>query len=113
MRRVFGIVMLTAVGIVLFGGASARAQDTPAAKATRDRLKKIILDEVDWNAVQATDWRQCKEGKQAEFLLHEFFPWHLVERVGVHNRTVAAQVNGVLQQAEHRPPVVVEPSWYY
>jgi len=48
MRRVFGIVMLTAVGIVLFGGASARAQDTPAAKATRDRLKKIILDEVDW-----------------------------------------------------------------
>lgn len=34
------------------------------------------LGEIDWAAVAATDFRdaQVKEGKQAEFLLNEFFP---------------------------------------
>ena len=41
------------------------------------------LGEIDGNAVQARDWRNCKEGKQAEFLVESSFPWHLVERVGV------------------------------
>ena len=48
------------------------------------------LDEIDWAAVAAADFRssQVKEGKQAEFLLHEFFPWHLVRRIGVMDATV-------------------------
>ena len=29
-----------------------------------DRCDLARLDEIDWNAVQARDWRQCKEGKQ-------------------------------------------------
>lgn len=47
----------------------------------RDDLTK--LHEMDWLAVDATDFRPAnvKEGKQAEFLLHEFFPWHLVRRI--------------------------------
>lgn len=30
-----------------------------------DRCDLAQLDEIDWDAVQARDWRQCKEGKQA------------------------------------------------
>ena len=30
---------------------------------------------------------ECKEGKQAEFLLEQSFPWHLVERIGVQSRS--------------------------
>ena len=37
---------------------------------------------------------EVKEGKQAEFLVDEFFPWHLVERIGVHSRLPEQVVDG-------------------
>ncbi len=56
----------------------------------RHRLDQ--LGEVNWTAVAATDFRDAavKEGKQAEFLLHGFFAWRLVRRVGVLSRPVYA-----------------------
>src|SRR5262245_46757509 len=46
MRRSF---IATVVGAALLGAAApSYAQDTPAAKATRERLKKIIVEEADW-----------------------------------------------------------------
>ena len=56
------------------------------------------LDQVNWAAVMATDFRDAavKEGKQAEFLVHESFPWELVERIGVQNAAVLEQVNEIL-----------------
>lgn len=71
------------------------------------------LGEIDWNAVQARDWRQCKEGKQAEFLLEHSFPWHLIERIGVLNRTIYQQVLNTLPVNGHRPTVEICPDWYY
>lgn len=79
----------------------------------RNRLED--LHQVNWNAVAALDWRDpdIKEGKQAEFLVYDFFPWHLVERIGVISEVVRAQVVRVLAMANHTPPVVVQPNWYY
>lgn len=57
-----------------------------------DRSDLTQLNEVNWNAVQATDWRKCKEGKQAEFLFEYSFPWHLVERIGVFSHNIYSQV---------------------
>jgi hypothetical protein len=71
------------------------------------------LGEIDWNAVQARDWRQCKEGKQAEFLLEHSFPWHLIERIGVLNRAIYQQVVNALPVNGHRPTVEICPDWYY
>jgi hypothetical protein len=68
---------------------------------------------VDWNAVQATDWRHCKEGKQAEFLLEQNVPWNLVERVGVHSRPIYQRVADALPSSGHRPVVEIRPEWYY
>jgi hypothetical protein len=57
------------------------------------------LGEVNWPAVAATDFRSedVKEGKQAEFLVHEFFPWELVERIGVISRGIANQATVAMQ----------------
>lgn len=78
-----------------------------------DRSDLARLNEVDWNAVQATDWRQCKDGKQAEFLLELSLPWHLVERIGVHTRTTYQMVANALPANGHRPAVEIRPDWYY
>jgi hypothetical protein len=78
-----------------------------------DRCDLADLDEIDWNAVQATDWRECKEGKQAEFLLEQSFPWRLVERIGVHSRAIYHQVTHALPADGHRPTVEIRAKWYY
>lgn len=71
------------------------------------------LGKIDWNAVQALKWVQCKEGKQAEFLLEQRFPWHLIERIGVKSAAVYGQVVNALPAHGHRPTVAVLPDWYY
>lgn len=78
-----------------------------------DRCDLAQLDELDWEAIQARDWQQCKEGKQAEFLVETFFPWELVERIGVRTVPIASQVYACLAPSDHRPPVEVLPAWYY
>lgn len=78
-----------------------------------DRCGLAHLDEIDWSAVQATDWRQRKEGKQAEFLIERQFPWELVSRIGVISRQVSDQVNTALQGALHKPRIEIKPDWYY
>lgn len=73
------------------------------------------LNEVDWGAVNATDFRSAaiKEGKQAEFLVFESFPWSLVEKIGVANQMVLQQVQAVLAEADHKPRACVEQEWYF
>ncbi|QJD28559.1 type II toxin-antitoxin system toxin DNA ADP-ribosyl transferase DarT [Methylococcus geothermalis] len=78
-----------------------------------DRSDLAHLYEIDWTAVQARDWRAHKEGKQAEFLLENRFPWHLIERIGVQSDTVYRQVVNAIPAHGHRPTVEVRPEWYY
>ncbi len=79
-----------------------------------DRNDVARLGEINWAAVQATDWRGgLKEGKQAEFLLEHHLPWHLIERIGVHSAAVHGQVINALPAHKHRPPVEVLRDWYY
>ena len=78
-----------------------------------DRCDVAQLNEINWDAVQATQWQGCKEGKQAEFLLEHSFPWHLVERIGVHSHAVYQQAMNTLPIAGHRPVIEIEQDWYY
>jgi ssDNA thymidine ADP-ribosyltransferase, DarT len=72
------------------------------------------LDEINWDAVSATQWSGAlKEGKQPEFLVEGFFPWQLVERIGVHSRGGGQQVASAIRGAMHRPKVEICPHWYY
>jgi hypothetical protein len=83
------------------------------ARYFEDRSDLGHLDEIDWDAVEATDWRRCKEGKQAEFLIEQRFPWELVSRIGVRSRQVRHRTEAALEAAAHRPPVEIRPAWYY
>jgi hypothetical protein len=78
-----------------------------------DRSSLAQLGEVDWEAVDARDWRNCREAKQAEFLLEHGFPWHLVERIGVLSQPIATQVAQTLPVGGHRPAVQILRDWYY
>jgi hypothetical protein len=67
-----------------------------------DRADLTHLEEIQWDAVHARQWSGCKEGKQAEFLIEQSFPWHLVERIGVYSRQVYPLVVNALPHG-HRP----------
>lgn len=103
--------------VVAWAGAQARrwafTLSNAGARYFEDRSDLGQLGEIDWNAVQARDWRQCKDGKQAEFLLEMSFPWHLVERIGVQSRATYTSVVNALAARGHRPPVEIRPQWYY
>lgn len=78
-----------------------------------DRANLAQLGEISWDAVEATDWRGQKEGKQAEFLLEQSFPWDLIDRIGVGSQQVYGQVRAALQAAAQKPNVEIRPDWYY
>lgn len=78
-----------------------------------DRNNLGFLNEIDWNAVQATNWVDCKEGKQAEFLMEQSFPWHLIKRIGVYSQAVYQQVVNALPKGGHRPVIEIKTKWYY
>lgn len=82
---------------------------------TQFRANVDDLEQIDWDAVAARDWhaQEIKEAKQAEFLVHESFPWDLVSKIGVRSREVYQQVRAALRAAKHRPSVQIEPNWYY
>jgi hypothetical protein len=77
------------------------------------------LAQIDWNMMQARYWNDTREDgdrkrrRQAEFLVHEFFPFSLVERVSTQNREMALNVSALLSPLAQKPGVQVEPSWYY
>ena len=71
------------------------------------------LSDIDWVAVNATNWSGCKEGKQAEFLVEQQFPWELVSRIGVHSQAVRSQVLELLSATRHNLIVELKPEWYY
>ena len=71
------------------------------------------LNEIDWDAVDATDWQNCKDEKQAEFLLEHSFPWELVVRIGVFSQLTGQQASRALGSATHRPGIEIVPNWYY
>lgn len=84
-----------------------------------DRCDLTQLDELNWNAIQTNRWSgngvspSVKEGKQAEFLVEYSFPWHLVERIGVHSRAIYQRVVNALPENGHRPSVDILSQWYY
>ncbi len=79
------------------------------------RARAEELADLNWEAIKATDFStpDVREGKQAEFLVHERFPFDLVERIGVASPAVRAQAAQMTANASHRPPVEVRREWYF
>ena len=75
------------------------------------------LDKIDWNLMKARYWHDTnddpdrKRRRQAEFLVHKFFPWKLVSYIGAYDRS-ATEVVRTLLKRDH-PKVGIEQGWYY
>ncbi len=78
-----------------------------------DRSTLDDLGDIDWDAVQAKNWSEVEEHKQAEFLVEHRFAWQLVSRIGVMTEAIRREVANVLAGSEHQPRVQVKQSWYY
>lgn len=78
----------------------------------RSRLDE--LDQLDWEAISATDFRDpdVKERKQAEFLVHGNFHFELIERIGVRTHAIRTAVVQALGGRDH-PLIHVLPQWYF
>ena len=86
-----------------------------AASYARFHAHLDDLNEIDWNAVYARNWQDdaVREAKQSEFLVHQFFPWHRVDRIGVISERIGNRVASVIRNAAHKPRIEVQRAWYY
>jgi ssDNA thymidine ADP-ribosyltransferase, DarT len=77
------------------------------------------LDKIDWALMHERYWHETnsdpdrKRRRQAEFLVHRFVPWSMVDYVGVRNDPMRETVLQQIRAAPHRPQVGVEAGWYY
>jgi hypothetical protein len=72
------------------------------------------LNQINWQAVNARSWQKVRESKQAEFLLETFFPWYLVENIGVCTAEVLQSVESVLEDFDSpQLHASIRSSWYY
>ena len=71
------------------------------------------LKMLNWDAIRAKYWQECRGEKQAEFLIEGSFPWALISRIGVRSRQIHDRVLETIRAHCHRPPVEVKPGWYY
>ncbi len=78
-----------------------------------DRVDLSQLADLDWAAINATSWQEKRDGKQAEFLVENRFPWALVEEVGVQSGAIHQRVEEIVKSADHQPATMVRTRWYY
>lgn len=71
------------------------------------------LGEVLWETMGVKYWQDVKEERQAEFLVHNFFPWTAVEGIGVMRSSTQIKVEAAIAAGGHQPPVRVRSGWYY
>ena len=84
-----------------------------ASSYFEDYSDLVHLDKLDWDAIQATDWRTKRGNKQAEFLIENSLPWKLISRVGVWSHQVRIRALNAMQISPHRPLVEIKRDWYY
>ena len=74
---------------------------------------------IDWDIMRAKYWADTDEDgdrkrrRQAEFLIHQFCPWTLIQEIGVIDNDIKGKVEEMLRNETHCPPVKVYSSWYY
>lgn len=77
------------------------------------------LKQIDWEIMKATYWNDTDQDndrsrrRQAEFLVHQFFPWNLIEEIGVISEGMAERANEILSSTRRGPKVSIHKTWYY
>ncbi|MBS3958828.1 MAG: DUF4433 domain-containing protein [Xanthomonadaceae bacterium] len=75
--------------------------------------------ELPWDVIRSWSWKNKpddndrKRRKQAEFLVHDAVPWSHVQSIGVMTESTRDRTIAAIAAAAHRPPVTLQPDWYY
>lgn len=75
-----------------------------------------LLGQVDWEVMPRRQWggdSEVKEKRQAEFLVHDFFPWTAIDVIGVVDKDIASVVRDTIAGSDHQPQVKIKRNWYY
>lgn len=77
------------------------------------------LVKVDWKIMKAQYWSDNetdmdrKRRRQAEFLVHGFFPWTMITKIGVIDEPMAERTKELIADCRHKPAIVEARQWYY
>jgi len=77
------------------------------------------LEKVDWKIMGEQYWSDTvddmdrKRRRQAEFLVHQFFPWDMVTHIGVISSQMADVTKKAIAACQHQPAIIVARQWYY
>lgn len=100
-------------GIAL-GGDWAISDGNAGAAYTDFSNAPEELNNLDWEIIRSNSWGgERLHKKQSEFLVADFFPWESITKIGCHSEATANEVFRIIQTANHKPIVAVEPFWYY
>lgn len=78
-----------------------------------------LEEAIDWEIMKEAYWNDTledgdrKRRRQAEFLVYQELPWHLIRAICVINQDIADQVQSVLNHYGQSTPVRLRPKWYY
>ncbi len=79
------------------------------------------LNQIDWDLMNAEYWHDTDEDndrkrrRQAEFLVHQKFPWSYIRAIAVYSEQQKQQVETILNSSlnTHKPRAVIRENWYY
>lgn len=80
------------------------------------------FDKLDWSAIEKDRWGKRDnpndpnliERKQAEFLVHSFFPWKYIKGIAVHDEAILERLQKLLSPEDlQRIRTCVQNRWYY
>ena len=77
--------------------------------------------DIDWATVYARVWNDTlvdpdrQRRKQAEFLVHRFLPWELIDGIALVSAAISEQVSQIFAGVEDglKRPISIREDWYY
>jgi len=111
-RTIVHLVSNMAAGLAT-GRAWAVSSGNAGAYHTTFGTDLEALEELDWKAIRATDWKGQQHQKAAEFLVADSFPWRGIQKIGCQNSGTLDKVRDLTAGAVHQPALELTPQWYY
>lgn len=113
--------LVTTAEAVAAAGLPFTFTDGHAELAVSDFFENLaeLATKVDWPVMRLTYWNDTpeqpdrKRKRQAEFLVHHFAPWTLLQGIGVKTPAMKMHIEEMLGASTHRPTVSVKRNWYY
>ncbi|WP_445613095.1 type II toxin-antitoxin system toxin DNA ADP-ribosyl transferase DarT [Geobacillus sp. YF-1] len=114
------VYLLTRTDLIHLSGLSYVFTDGhPVMKVTDFYQDLYELSQIDWDIMRSTYWHDTEEDpdrkrrRQAEFLVYQFVPIHLLAAIAVKSREWELIVRKIAAQHRYQGSIIVRPEWYF